>query len=216
MSRFELLRKRMVEHQLSDIGDERVLEVMGEVPRHSFVDEVHQPRAYDDGPLPIAKRQTISQPWIVARMTELLELDGQESVLEIGTGSGYQAAVLSALCRRVVTVERHGDLARDATRRLEALGLRNVTVLASDGSVGRSELGPYDAVLVTAAAPEVPKPLLAQLRDDGRLVAPVGDLESQDLVRLRRDGQSGEWQTEVFEACRFVPLLGRLGFREDA
>ncbi|MBN92946.1 MAG: protein-L-isoaspartate O-methyltransferase [Deltaproteobacteria bacterium] len=205
----------MVEQQLSDIADARVLQAMAEVPRHSFVDEVLRPRAYDDGPLPIGKKQTISQPWIVARMTELLCLEGDETVLEVGTGSGYQAAVLSSLCRRVVTLERHGDLARDAGRRIEALGMRNITVLASDGSLGRSEYGPYDAILVTAAAPEVPEPLLNQLASGGRLVVPLGDLHSQVLHRFTRDGDSYSLRDEAFEACRFVPLLGRLGFQEE-
>lgn len=215
MSRFELVRQRMVQQQLTGIADARVLQAMAEVPRHNFVDEVLRPRAYDDGPLPIGKKQTISQPWIVARMTELLCLGGDETVLEVGTGSGYQAAVLSGLCRRVVTLERHGELAREAGRRLEALGMRNITVLASDGSLGRSEYGPYDAILVTAAAPEVPGPLLNQLGSGGRLVVPLGDLHSQVLHRYTRLADDGNWKDETFEACRFVPLLGRLGFQED-
>jgi len=205
----------MVQQQLTGIADARVLQAMAEVPRHNFVDEVLRPRAYDDGPLPIGKKQTISQPWIVARMTELLCLGGDETVLEVGTGSGYQAAVLSGLCRRVVTLERHGELAREAGRRLEALGMRNITVLASDGSLGRSEYGPYDAILVTAAAPEVPGPLLNQLGSGGRLVVPLGDLHSQVLHRYTRLADDGNWKDETFEACRFVPLLGRLGFQED-
>ena len=213
MRHLEIVRRRMVQQQLSDIQDVRVLEAMTEVPRHDFVNPVLEAQAYEDRPLPIAKKQTISQPWIVARMTELLGLDGSENVLEVGTGSGYQAAVLARLCRRVVTVERHGELARQAARRLEGLGTTNVTVLASDGGLGRSEFGPYDAILVTAAAPSVPKPLLEQLAQGGRLVIPLGDIQSQVLVRLQasQDGQSPE--EERFEACRFVPMLGRHGFQ---
>ncbi len=201
----------MVEEQLGDILDSRVLEAMASIPRHCFVDAVLESRAYDDKPLPIAKQQTISQPWIVARMTELLELSGAETVLEVGTGSGYQAAVLSQLCARVVTVERHGELAKEASRRLTAMSLRNVTVLASDGTMGRSEFAPYHAILVTAAAPGVPQPLLDQLAPGGRLVIPVGDQQSQVLQRHKRADNGEDYSEEHFEHCRFVPLLGRFG-----
>ena len=214
MSQFELVRQRMVEQQLSDIQDGRVLEAMGVVPRHCFVDAVLETRAYDDKPLPIAKKQTISQPWIVARMSELLELQGSETVLEVGTGSGYQAAILARLCKRVVSVERHGDLAREAARKLQGMALHNVTVLASDGTMGRSEFGPYQGILVTAAAPDVPGPLLAQLAPGGRLVIPVGDQTSQVLRRYRRLGAGEDYTEEHFEHCRFVPLLGRFGHQE--
>ena len=214
MSQFELVRRRMVEQQLSDIRDGRVLDAMSVVPRHCFVDSVLETRAYDDRPLPIAMKQTISQPWIVARMTELLELEGSETVLEVGTGSGYQAAILARLCKRVVSVERHGDLAREAARKLQGMALHNVTVLASDGTMGRSEFAPYQGILVTAAAPDVPGPLLAQLAPGGRMVIPVGDRLSQVLRRYRRLGEGEDYSEEHFEHCRFVPLLGRFGHQE--
>jgi protein-L-isoaspartate(D-aspartate) O-methyltransferase len=205
----------MVERQLRKIVDQRVLAAMQEVPRHLFVPQVLQRRAYEDGPLPIARRQTISQPWIVARMTELLELVGHETVLEVGTGSGYQAAVLSRLCAKVITVERHGELAQEARAVLSKVGARNVTVLAGDGTMGRSEYAPYDAVLVTAGGPpEVPAPLLNQLRPGGRLVIPVGNRDEQKLIRVVRPEDDGEPVQEVFDGCRFVPLLGRFGWKD--
>jgi len=204
----------MVERQLRDIGDARVLAAMGEVPRHRFVPEVLQRRAYEDGPLPIARRQTISQPWIVARMTELLQLSGDETVLEVGTGSGYQAAVLAKLCRKVITVERHGELAKDARAVLSAVGARNVTVLSGDGTMGRSEYAPFDGILVTAGGPEVPAPLVAQLKPGGRLVIPVGGRDVQQLIRVRRSEEGDETGEEYFEGCRFVPLLGRFGWKD--
>jgi protein-L-isoaspartate(D-aspartate) O-methyltransferase len=209
---YDVARRKMVEQQLRDIVDPRVRAAMAEVPRHEFVEPVLQPRAYDDGPLPIARRQTISQPRIVARMTELLELSGDENVLEIGTGSGYQAAVLSRLARRVISLERHADLAQASRKRLESLGFRNVTVLPGDGTLGRSEFAPYEAILVTAASPSVPPPLLDQLALGGRLVIPVGDEDTQRLVQVRR-GESGPDERR-FEACRFVPLLGRFGWKD--
>jgi len=215
VSHFEVVRRRMVEQQLGDIRDVRVLEAMSLVPRHHFVPSVLEGRAYDDKPLPIAKQQTISQPWIVARMTELLELDGSETVLEVGTGSGYQAAVLARVCKRVVSVERHGELAKEAARRLEALAHHNVTVLASDGTMGRSEFAPFGAIMVTAAAPDVPRPLLEQLAPGGRMVIPVGDQQMQTLYRYTRDVEDqSSFCEEHFERCRFVPLLGRFGHQE--
>jgi protein-L-isoaspartate(D-aspartate) O-methyltransferase len=205
----------MVKQQLGSICDGAVLAAMAEVPRHRFVSEILRSRAYDDGPLPIDERQTISQPWIVARMSELLMLTGSETVLEIGTGSGYQAAILSRLCRRVVTVERHGALARKARKKLEKLGFGNVTVLAGDGTLGRSEHGPFDAIIVTAGAPEVPRPLISQLAPGGRLVVPVGSFEHQRLVRITMpELPDGEPATETFTGCRFVPLLGRFGWKD--
>lgn len=214
---FDLARRRMVEQQLRDIGDARVLQAMGDVPRHEFVPDVLRRRAYEDGPLPIARRQTISQPWIVARMTELLELRGEEKVLEVGTGSGYQAAVLARLCASVITVERVGELASEARRVLEQVGARNVTVLSGDGTLGRSDYAPYDAILVTAAAPEIPVPLVDQLRSGGRLVLPMGDRHEQRLIRIRRsEVPDGALSHERFELCRFVPLLGRFGWKDPS
>lgn len=203
----------MVARQLADINCERVVEVMRELPRHEFVPEALRHRAYEDGPLPIDKRQTISQPWIVARMTELLQLSGDDLVLEIGTGSGYQTAVLSYLCKKVVSVERHSELAKRARGLLEVMGLRNVTVLSGDGTLGRSEFAPYDAILVTAGAPSVPRPLKNQLRVGGRLVVPVGNEQVQELVLVRRESET-EYSEHRFGSCRFVPLLGRFGWKD--
>ena len=181
----------MVQQQLADIRSDRVLAAMYEVPRHAFVPTVMASRAYEDSPLPLARSQTISQPWIVARMTELLELQGTERVLEIGTGSGYQTAVLASLCRKVVSIERHAELAREARQRLESMGITNVTVLVGDGTMGRSEFAPFDAALITAGAPEVPAPLLGQVRPGGRLVVPVGDRDVQQLLRLTLASEEG-------------------------
>jgi len=212
---FEGARAKMVQQQLGGITDARVLAAMAEVPRHRFVAEIYRDRAYDDRPLPIDERQTISQPWIVARMTELLELNGTEKVLEIGTGSGYQAAILSKLCKRVITVERHGPLAAKARKKLEKLGLHNITVLAGDGTLGRSEHAPFDAIIVTAGAPEVPRPLVSQLAPGAKLVVPVGDGENQTLLRITAPPTpDGEPVTETFTDCRFVPLIGRFGWKD--
>lgn len=203
----------MVDRQLVDITDTRVREAMGQVPRHLFVEPVLQSGAYEDRPLPIGLAQTISQPWIVARMTQLLELTGSETVLEIGTGSGYQAAVLARLCKRVFTIERHGELAQAARKRLSEMDIHNVTVLVADGTLGRSDYGPFDAILVTAGAPAVPKPLTGQLVPNGRLVIPVGDADSQTLVRVTASEDGEACREERFEACRFVPLLGMFGWK---
>ena len=210
MSRFDLQRERMVEQQLVGITDPAVRRALAAVPRHAFVPDALGAQAYANGALPIGQQQTISQPFIVARMTELLLLTGTEKVLEIGTGSGYQTAVLARLCARVISVERVGELASAARRRLADLRLNNITVLQADGTLGRSEYAPYDAILVTAGAPDVPRPLLAQLADGGRLVLPVGDSESQQLLRITRRGDS--FERETFDDCRFVPLIGRFGW----
>ncbi len=216
---FETQRRRMVDQQLGDIRDGRVRDAMGRIPRELFVGSVMQPRAYEDGPLPIGQGQTISQPWIVARMTELLELDGHEKALEIGTGSGYQTAVLAVLAEQVVSVERIGELARGARKRLSDLGLTNVTVLKSDGTMGRSDYAPFDVVLVTAGAPAVPERLVEQVKAGGRVVIPVGDAKMQALRRLTRqpDAEDGSlrWTEETLEQCRFVPLIGRFGWKEE-
>jgi protein-L-isoaspartate(D-aspartate) O-methyltransferase len=218
-NRFETQRRKMVEQQLAGIRDRRVRDAMARIPRERFVGSVMQPRAYEDGPLPIGAGQTISQPFIVARMTELLELDGHEKVLEIGTGSGYQTAVLAVLAHTVVSVERIGDLARAARHRLLDIGLTNVTVLKSDGTMGRSDYAPFDAVLVTAGAPAVPERLVEQVRVGGRVVLPVGDADTQVLTRLVRqpDGPDGQlrWTEETLDKCRFVPLIGRFGWKEE-
>jgi len=211
---FSERRAEMVETQLRKRGvkDRAVLGVMATVPRHEFVPMQFRNQAYSDEPLPIGAGQTISQPYIVAAMTEALGLSGSERVLEIGTGSGYQAAVLALLCQEVHSVEFHSELAAEAAARLERLGYANVLVHPGDGSSGWKEYAPYDAILVAAAAPRVPGPLLEQLNDGGRLIAPVGAEERQELTLVIRRGS--EYVTERREAVRFVPLLGRYGWKD--
>lgn len=206
---YDKARERMVQHQLErrGISDERVLQVMREVPRHLFVPETRRSRAYDDRPLSIGHGQTISQPYIVALMTTLMELTGQEKVLEIGTGSGYQAAILSRLVRQVISIERIQELADSARTRLASLGYDNVQVVLGDGSVGLPEEAPFDAIMLTAAAPEIPPPLRRQMSDGGCLVSPVGARYDQVLVRLRRQGD--EWKRETLVPVIFVPLIGK-------
>jgi protein-L-isoaspartate(D-aspartate) O-methyltransferase len=195
------------------IGDGRVLRVMGEVPRHLFVPEALRSNAYGDHALPISANQTISQPYIVARMTELLEVGGDSRVLEIGAGSGYQTAVLARLAGSVFAIERIAELAREAQRRIRELGIYNATVKCFDGTLGWDAHAPYDGVLAAAGGPEVPEPLLAQLRVGGRLVMPVGPTrESQRLVRVVRTEKS--FEREDHGACAFVPLIGRYGWNE--
>ena len=206
------LRAEMVEHQLRRRGirDERVLAAFLKVPRHKFVRPQDLWVAYEDYPLPIGYGQTISQPYIVALMTELLALKGDECVLEVGTGSGYQAAILAELAREVITIERIPELARRAQRVLTDLGYRNVTVLVGDGSLGAPDFAPFDAIIVTAAAPHPPKALLEQLKDGGRLVIPIGDRTLQELIRFVRKGD--EWQEEKHGPCLLVPLIGKNGW----
>jgi protein-L-isoaspartate(D-aspartate) O-methyltransferase len=206
----------MVERLRDHYGilDRRVLEVMREVPRHFFVPEALQSRAYGDHALPIAANQTISQPYIVARMSELLEVDVRSRVLEIGAGSGYQTAVLSRLAGQVYAIERIGDLAREAQARIRHLGIYNGTVKCFDGTLGWNAHAPYDAILVAAGSPEVPEPLLAQMKVGGRLVLPVGETrESQRLVRIIRT-EAG-YEREDHGACAFVPLIGRYGWSNE-
>jgi len=195
------------------IVDARVLAALREIPRERFVDEALAAKAYADASLPIGEQQTISQPWIVAAMTELLEPDGTGRALEIGTGSGYQAAVLSRVFAQVYTVERLPSLSTRARQNLRALKIENVHLKIFDGSYGWSEFAPYRAIAVTAAAPDVPKPLLDQLADGGRLVLPIGesqDAPDQTLVRVTRRGS--EFVRENAGTCRFVPLVGKFGF----
>jgi protein-L-isoaspartate(D-aspartate) O-methyltransferase len=195
------------------IADPRVLAALREIPRERFVDEALAAKAYADASLPIGEQQTISQPWIVAAMTELVSPDGTGRVLEIGTGSGYQAAVLSKVFEQVYTVERLPSLSMRARQTLRGLGIENVHLKIFDGSYGWSEFAPYRAILVTAAAPDVPKPLLEQLADGGRLVLPVGESQGaaeQTLVRVTRRGS--EFVREAAGSCRFVPLVGKFGF----
>ena len=205
-------RARLVETlQKKGIRDLAVLRAVGQVPRHLFVPESVRHRAYDDTALPIGSGQTISQPWVQARYLELLGLKGRERVLEIGTGSGYQTALLALLCDAVFSIERLPGLAQSARTALEAAGIRNVTVLVGDGTLGWRSLGPYDAILVAAASPEVPAPLLEQLAPAGRMVIPLGDRANQTLTLVQREGDG--FRTSTVADVRFVPLLGEFGFR---
>ena len=208
-------RERMVERQLRrrGIGDERVLRAMGRVPRELFVPESIRAHAYDDGAFPIGHRQTISQPFVVATICALLRLYGTERVLDVGTGSGYQAAVLSELAAEVVTIERIPELAAEAERRLSELGLTNVDVRVGDGSLGVPDRAPFDGVAVAAAAPTVPPALYDQLAEGGRLVLPRGSRWGQELVLVSR---TVDGPTELNSiSCRFVPLVGDEGFGDD-
>jgi len=211
---FDTARQKMVDDQLVARGvrDPRVLRAMGRVPRHEFVDEALRHRAYDECSLPIGYGQTISHPYTVGLMTQALELEGSERVLEVGTGSGYQTAVLAALCANVFTVERLAPLAMRTRKLLDQQGLYNVALQIGDGTIGWKAEAPFDAIVVTAGGPELPRPLLSQLRNGGRLIAPVGDGENQSLVRLRVD--SSGIHEEVIADCRFVKLLGRFGFAQ--
>jgi protein-L-isoaspartate(D-aspartate) O-methyltransferase len=211
---FAVQRAEMIEKQLRRRGvrDSRVLLAMAAVRREEFVPKEFRQRAYEDAPLPIGEGQTISQPYIVAAMTAALHLTGSERVLEIGTGCGYQAAILSHLSKIVFTVESRSKLAATAAVRLERLGYGNVHVHCGDGTLGLPELAPFDAILVAAAAPAVPEPLRSQLAEGGRLILPVGDAENQELLLLERHGNS--FETITLEACRFVPLVGYHGWKE--
>jgi protein-L-isoaspartate(D-aspartate) O-methyltransferase len=213
---FDIARKRMVESQLiaRGIKDRRVIEAMLKVPRHLFVDEAMFAQTYSDTSLPIGEKQTISQPYMVALMTELLHLTGTEKVLEIGTGSGYQAAILATLAKRVYTVERFRPLALRARKALDSLRLLNVNIKVGDGTDGWEGEAPFDAVLVTAGAPEVPETLVNQLKPGGRLVIPVGSKTEQTLVRVTRE-EDGSVCRETSIACRFVKLVGRHGWMPD-
>ncbi len=200
-------RDEMVRLQLAERGilDQRVLEAMREVPRHEFVPESFRADAYEDHPLPIGEGQTISQPYIVAAMLERLALRDRDRVLEIGTGSGYVTALLALLCAEVYSVERHAQLAGSAENTLLRLGYRNVKIRVGDGSQGWAEYAPFDAILVSAATPEVPPALFAQLRDGGRMIVPVGPSSSQELQLICKVG--GLPEVRILEGCRFVPLV---------
>ncbi len=204
---FERARERMVERQLRARGirDERVLGAMRRVPRHEFVSPEYWQQAYEDHPLPIRCQQTISQPYIVAIMLEHLRISPSVTVLEIGTGSGYQAALLGELAARVYTIERHAALANAAADVLQRLGYANVTVLAQDGTDGLPEHAPFEAIIVSAAAPEIPPALFTQLREGGRMVIPVGSEYVQDLQLIGK--QNGQQLITTLEGCRFVPLV---------
>lgn len=212
---FSIARRRMVEDQLIDkgIADSGVLDTMRKVPRHLFVEPAFAAQAYSDTPLPIGEKQTISHPYIVAFMTEVLDLKGRETVLEIGTGSGYQAAVLSCLCRRVYSIERHTFLAKRARRVLDEIGCGNVQMKTGDGTLGWPEMGPFDGIIVTAGAPVLPAKLKQQLSIGGRLVVPVGDKQQQVLLKITRLSED-QFQEDKFHGCRFVPLVGEEGWAD--
>ena len=215
MNKWEILRKKMVEEQLKARGirDRRVIKAFLKVPRHQFIPSELSEEAYNDYPLPIGEGQTISQPYMVALMTELLELKGDENVMEIGTGSGYQTAILAELSLKVFTIERIENLLLKAKETLDKLGYKNIMYKVDDGSKGWKEYSPYHGIIVTAASPDIPSPFLEQLRDGGRFVIPVGSRFSQELIRVKKVRE--RVTKENFGQCVFVPLLGEYGWRND-
>jgi protein-L-isoaspartate(D-aspartate) O-methyltransferase len=211
---FEFVRREMVARQIRDRGvrDDRVLAAMMAVPRHAFVPRERISDAYADSPLPIGDGQTISQPFMVAAMADAVALQGDERVLEIGAGSGYQAAILSLLAREVIAIETLPRLANVARERLARLGYGNVQVIEGDGSLGWAPNAPYEAIVVSAAAPSLPQPLFDQLAEGGQIAIPVGDAECQQVLRItKRDGKAVR---EELYHCRFVPLVGRYGWSD--
>jgi protein-L-isoaspartate(D-aspartate) O-methyltransferase len=217
MDRYKKQRSRMVETQIKSrgISDSRVLRAMENVPRHLFIDEGLIDQAYNDSPLPIGEKQTISQPYIVALMTQALELNGKERVLEIGTGSGYQTAILASLAERVFSIERIAPLAVKARKILDRLNYYNVAIRVGDGSYGWKEEAPFDAIITTAAAPEIPQYLVEQLAVGGRLVVPIGGRDVQTLYKLTRLIENPqEIRKEDLGGCRFVSLIGESGWKE--
>jgi len=212
---FSKARQRMVDEQIASRGitDVRVLHAVNNVPRHLFVEEALQGQAYNDYPLPIGEKQTISQPYMVALMTEVLELKENERVLEIGTWSGYQAAILAELAEWVYSIERIRSLANRARKILDELNCYNIEIRVSDGTQGWKEKAPFEAIIVTAGTPEIPEPLLDQLAMGGRLVAPVGNAFSQTLVRVIRT--KGGFEREDMGGCHFVKLIGTYGWQEE-
>ena len=217
MDRYKKQRSRMVETQIKSrgISDNRVLRAMETVPRHLFIDEGLIDQAYNDSPLPIGEKQTISQPYIVALMTQALELNGKERVLEIGTGSGYQTAILASLAERVFSIERIAPLAVKARKILDRLNYYNVALRVGDGSYGWKEEAPFDAIITTAAAPEIPQYLVEQLAVGGKLVVPIGGRDVQTLYKLTRLIENPqEIRKEDLGGCRFVSLIGESGWKE--
>ncbi len=208
-------RRKMVEEQILGRGikDLSVMEALSRVPRHLFVNSSLQHRAYGDCPLPIGENQTISQPYIVALMTQVLDLKGKERVLEIGTGSGYQTAVLAELASQIFTIERVKPLVKKTKELLEGLKYKNIVFKTFDGTYGWRDQSPFDAILISAATPSIPKSLIEQLADKGRLVAPVGERESQDLVVLNKNGN--RVMERKIGSCKFVPLIGKFAWSEE-
>ncbi|MCF8110383.1 MAG: protein-L-isoaspartate(D-aspartate) O-methyltransferase [Desulfobacteraceae bacterium] len=213
--RYKRQREAMVRNQIEarGVSDPKVLEAMRRVPRHLFVNEALRDQAYNDHPLPIGEQQTISQPYIVAMMTEALQVDQEDRVLEIGTGSGYQAAVLAEIAYRVYTIERNRTLYENARKIFEQLGYYNIISRYSDGTIGWREESPFDAIIITAGAPEIPKPLMDQLAIGGRMVVPVGSSFSQKMAKVVKEEQ-GIHQTDL-GGCRFVRLVGQYGWKDD-
>jgi protein-L-isoaspartate(D-aspartate) O-methyltransferase len=205
-------RKIMIDNHLlaRGIKDKRILSAFSVIPREEFIPAEYKDSAYEDYPIGIGCGQTISQPYIAALMTELLFLQGNERVLEIGTGCGYQSAILSVLCEEVFTIERIPELAESARKIFDKLGFNNISVIIKDGSLGLKEFAPYQGIIVTCAAPDVPKALKQQLADNGRLVAPVGSRHSQELVLIEKS--SGHFKEKSFGLCAFVPLIGKYGW----
>ncbi len=214
MLNFEIARKRMVQEQIVNRGitNPRIIDAFLKIPRHLFVQEAMAAQAYSDGPLPIGEKQTISQPYMVAYMTDLLNLSGNEQLLEVGTGSGYQTAILATLVKRVSTIERIRSLAMQARKVLDSLHLLNVNIKIGDGTLGWPEEGPFDAILVTAGAPAVPETVAAQLAPGGRLIIPVGDESNQTIIRIIKE-KDGTLTRETGIGCRFVPLIGQQGWQ---
>lgn len=213
IDRYTTARERMVQEQIiaRGVDEPRTLNALLEVPRHLFVDDAMRARAYGDYPLPIASGQTISQPYIVAYMTQALQLTDTDRVLEVGTGSGYQAAVLSRICQQVYTVERINTLLSSARKIFDSLKYFNIIAKLDDGTLGWPEYGPYDAIIVTAGGPEIPEPLIEQLADPGRLIIPVGDQNVQELKLLTK--YEGEVEIANLASVRFVDLIGQHGWR---
>ncbi len=211
---YRIARERMVKNQLMPRGitDPGVLKAMGKIPRHLFVEEALEGEAYNDHPLPIGHQQTISQPYIVALMTQALELTGTEKTLEIGTGSGYQTAILAELSQKVYTIERIRPLMEKARDLLAELGYMNIIFSAFDGTIGWKEYEPYDAIMVTAGAPKVPEPLREQLADGGRMIIPIGDRFSQELIKVVRE--KDHYRQKNLGGCRFVDLIGLHGWKD--
>lgn len=212
---FKEIREFMVKTQLIPRGikDERVLNAMKKVSRHLFVDESLHFMAYEDMALPIGEGQTISQPYMVAIMTELLELKGNEKALEVGTGSGYQAAILAELAKEIYTIERFAALAKRAEERFNSLGYNNIHIRVGDGTIGWSEEAPFDRVIITAGTPKIPDPLIEQLSDGGIIIAPVGERFSQQLLKVKK--LKDELLEQYHTPCVFVPLIGAYGWKEE-
>jgi protein-L-isoaspartate(D-aspartate) O-methyltransferase len=211
---YRMARERMVKNQLTSRGitDKRVLAAMGKIHRHLFMEEALLGEAYNDHPMPIGHKQTISQPYIVALMTQALELSGKEKVLEIGTGSGYQTAVLAEVSAKVCTIERIRPLMEQARYILQELGYTNILFKSYDGTLGWEEYSPFDAIIITAGSPSIPEPLLGQLADGGRMIVPVGDKTSQELIKITR--KKDAFDKKNLGGCRFVDLIGAHGWKE--